>query len=40
LTSPLFLARFDSNDVPGGKASHWTVHNFFESIPYARWYRE
>jgi peptidoglycan/xylan/chitin deacetylase (PgdA/CDA1 family) len=40
LTKPLFLARFDNNDVPGGKASRWTVDNFFESIPSADWYRE
>jgi len=40
LTMPMFLARFDNNDVPGGKASHWTVDNFFEAIPCARWYRE
>jgi len=40
LTMPLFLARFDNNDLPGGKASSWTVDTLFEAVTPARWYRQ
>jgi peptidoglycan/xylan/chitin deacetylase (PgdA/CDA1 family) len=33
LTRPLRLARFDCNDLPGGKAAVWTVENLFDCVP-------
>jgi peptidoglycan/xylan/chitin deacetylase (PgdA/CDA1 family) len=38
LTRPLFLARFDNNDLPGGKASKWTAEDLFQEVPHATWY--
>lgn len=37
---PHHLARFDSNDVPGGKHPLFDADRFVESAPIARWYRE
>jgi peptidoglycan/xylan/chitin deacetylase (PgdA/CDA1 family) len=37
--SPLFLSRFDSNDVPGGKSWQSSDEVLFESVEIAKWYR-
>jgi peptidoglycan/xylan/chitin deacetylase (PgdA/CDA1 family) len=37
--APLFLARFDCNDVPGGKSWRGNDDTFFETVSAARWYR-
>lgn len=37
---PLHLARFDSNDVTGGKACQMAVPELFDRVPAARWFRE
>lgn len=39
LETPLHLARFDSNDAPGGKRPYWPAEAFFSSAPPARWCR-
>jgi peptidoglycan/xylan/chitin deacetylase (PgdA/CDA1 family) len=39
LDLPLHLARFDCNDVPGGKSCQWKAEEFFESVPTANWHR-
>jgi peptidoglycan/xylan/chitin deacetylase (PgdA/CDA1 family) len=39
LDDPLLLARFDNNDMPGGKASRWPAETLFESVPAASWHR-
>jgi len=39
LTRPLFLARFSSNDLPGGQVSEWTADALFEAVPASSWYR-
>lgn len=39
LNHPLHLARFDANDVPGGKRPYWSAETFFARIPPARWCR-
>ncbi len=38
VTDPLQLARFDTNDVPGGKSCHIAPERFFESAPRRAWY--
>jgi len=38
MATPLFLARFDNNDVPGGKAARWAPEVFFEEMPHRQWY--
>jgi peptidoglycan/xylan/chitin deacetylase (PgdA/CDA1 family) len=35
---PLHLARFDCNDVPGGKASRFPAEALFEQVPPASWF--
>ena len=35
---PFQLARFDCNDLPGGKAPLWQLNNLFEAAPSACWY--
>ncbi|MQA28701.1 MAG: polysaccharide deacetylase family protein [Luteitalea sp.] len=40
LGQPLHLARFDSNDVPGGKRPYWSSELFFASAPAATWCRD
>ena len=39
LTSPLHLARFDCNDLPGGRQPYFQSSSLFENAPAARWYR-
>ncbi|MFM8392990.1 MAG: polysaccharide deacetylase family protein, partial [Acidobacteriota bacterium] len=39
LDQPLHLARFDCNDLPGGKASAWTGETLFSEIPIREWHR-
>ena len=36
---PLHLARFDSNDVTGGKACRMASAELFDRVPAARWFR-
>lgn len=38
LADPLHLARFDSNDAPGGKAALWETHEMFDSVPARTWF--
>jgi peptidoglycan/xylan/chitin deacetylase (PgdA/CDA1 family) len=38
LDEPLHLARFDSNDVPGGKAALWEASEMFEAAPARDWF--
>jgi peptidoglycan/xylan/chitin deacetylase (PgdA/CDA1 family) len=38
LDSPLHLARFDNNDLPGGKASRWTIEELFEMAGTRSWH--
>ena len=40
LARPLHLARFDSNDMPGGKAARWTASELFDKVPHASWFHE
>ncbi len=40
LNSPLFLARFDNNDLPGGKAARWSLTELFDSAPISQMHRE
>ncbi|MFN7827856.1 MAG: polysaccharide deacetylase family protein [Acidobacteriota bacterium] len=39
LEQPLHLARFDCNDLPGGKAAGWNGETLFREIPVREWYR-
>ena len=39
LSRPFHLARFDCNDLPGGKQTRFGVESLFDSAPPARWYR-
>jgi len=39
LEQPLHLARFDNNDLPGGKACRWSVDELFDRVPRRRWFR-
>jgi len=36
---PMHLARFDCNDLPGGKQPRFAAASLFEQVPPARWYR-
>lgn len=38
LAEPLHLARFDSNDVPGGKSALWEAHELFDAVPARTWF--
>ncbi len=38
LARPLHLARFDSNDVPGGRRPYWSEADFFSHAPAASWF--
>ena len=38
LDRPLSLARFDNNDLPGGKASKWGAEELFDAVPEAAWH--
>jgi hypothetical protein len=37
-SEPVHLARFDTNDVPGGKAAKFTVDDLFSKAPSRSWY--
>lgn len=37
LDRPLKLARFDNNDMPGGKASKWAIESLFDTVPERQW---
>jgi peptidoglycan/xylan/chitin deacetylase (PgdA/CDA1 family) len=39
LAIPLYLARFDCNDVPGGSRAWIPIHKFFERVARAQWHR-
>jgi peptidoglycan/xylan/chitin deacetylase (PgdA/CDA1 family) len=39
LDRPLHLARFDCNDLPGGKQPGYSVESLFDAAPAARWHR-
>lgn len=39
LEAPLHLARYDCNDLPGGRTSMLTDENLFQRTPRRRWYR-
>ncbi len=39
LNRPLHLARFDCNDLPGGRQPCFAADSLFEQAPPARWYR-
>jgi hypothetical protein len=39
LAAPLFLGRFDTNDLPGGKSPVVAVPALFEAPPAATWHR-
>ena len=38
LTRPLHLARFDNNDMPGGKAARWGIDEVIGGMANARWF--
>lgn len=38
LRSPLHLARFDNNDLPGGKASRWSIEELFDKVGSRSWH--
>ena len=38
LRQPLRLARFDCNDLPGGKAAQWQPEDMFDRMPVSDWY--
>jgi peptidoglycan/xylan/chitin deacetylase (PgdA/CDA1 family) len=38
LAGPLHLARFDNNDLPGGKASRWSAETLFGDVPARTWF--
>lgn len=38
LRQPLHLARFDCNDLPGGKAAQWQPEEMFDQMPVSDWY--
>jgi peptidoglycan/xylan/chitin deacetylase (PgdA/CDA1 family) len=38
LRQRMHLARFDCNDLPGGKAAQWEPEDMFEQIPASNWY--
>jgi hypothetical protein len=40
LRNPMYMARIDANDAPGGKASLWTAECLFASAPIGTWHRE
>ena len=40
LARPLHLARFDCNDMPGGKAAKWPASELFDKVPHASWFNE
>jgi len=40
LRQPLHLARFDCNDLPGGRRPCFALETLFESVPPARWHRD
>lgn len=39
LACPLYLARFDCNDLPGGRHASFDVSTLFNAVPAARWHR-
>src|SRR5437773_470537 len=39
LARPLHLARFDCNDLPGGRQSCFAAESLFDAVPAARWHR-
>lgn len=39
LVPPMYLARCDNNDLPGGKAARWSLDHVFDEIPHAAWER-
>jgi len=38
LTRPLHLARFDNNDLPGGKAARFEIDRLFEGVGRPKWF--
>jgi peptidoglycan/xylan/chitin deacetylase (PgdA/CDA1 family) len=40
LAAPLHLARFDNNDLPGGKAARFELEEMFGAAPVRTWYTE
>jgi peptidoglycan/xylan/chitin deacetylase (PgdA/CDA1 family) len=38
LRAPLHLARFDNNDMPGGKAAAWPAEKLFDAVTPRSWY--
>ena len=40
LSRPMLMARFDANDMPGGKAPLADAASFFESVPGRSWHAE
>ena len=38
LRRPLHLARFDNNDMPGGKAARWKIDELFAAVTPRTWY--
>jgi peptidoglycan/xylan/chitin deacetylase (PgdA/CDA1 family) len=38
LSGPLHLARFDNNDLPGGKAARWPLEQLYEAAAVRSWY--
>lgn len=38
LKDPLHLARYDTNDLPGGKHSKYQLETLFNSVPYRTWH--
>jgi len=39
LARPLYLARFDCNDLPGGKHAQVGIGDMFKGVPPAAWHR-
>ena len=39
LNQPFLLARFDCNDMPGGKKAAWPTEHLFDVVPDARWHQ-
>lgn len=40
LDQPLHLARFDCNDLPGGRHPRFAADELFDAVPAAGWYRD
>jgi peptidoglycan/xylan/chitin deacetylase (PgdA/CDA1 family) len=40
LRGPLHLARFDNNDLPGGKAARWPLEQLYDAVSLRSWFVE